>query len=455
MNGSILGGLGQGLQNFIQTYTQLHQNELEKKRQAAMDQMNFQSHAATMENQALQRALTQAQLESLPRQQATNQLENMLKVQGDQAYNNPAFAETAQKAGMPFQTKQVPLESRNISGTVQGPGLSNIVDKALNMPVNAVNQAAKGSLNVGPMQTKTQLAREAGVAPNTGVVLPEDVRKRGERTANLDALLGSPNVPDAVKSFLKVRDMFPEGSVPATLFAPEKGDTAAEMDGKYQTLLQKKGMGQKLTPEETAYVGAYEQRKTLGPRSTFEMNTGNRNDARNDKGYQANSTVLQGLRKPIADQAERLSRLADSINVQSPQADALIAPELLTAMAGGMGSGLRINEAEITRVVGGRSNFESLKASLNRWALDPQQALSVTPAQRQQMRDLMGLVADKNAKKLQALNAAQDALIDAPDVGTQRRALAAVQREIDVINGAGLKKPAPSGANIVSVTEIK
>jgi hypothetical protein len=194
MNGSLFGGLGQGLQNFIQTYTQLHQNELEKKRQAAMDQMNFQSHAATMENQALQRALTQAQLEALPRQQATNEVENILKAQGDQAYNNPNFVSAANRAGMPFQTKQVPLESRNISGTVQGPGLSNIVDKALNMPVNAVKDAAKGSINMGPMQTKKQLAGDMGVAPDTGVELPEEVRVRGaqnrQKEAQANALAG-------------------------------------------------------------------------------------------------------------------------------------------------------------------------------------------------------------------------------------------------------------------------
>jgi hypothetical protein len=231
MNGSILGGLGQGLQNFIQTYTQLHQNELEKKRQAAMDQMNFQSHAATMENQALQRALTQAQLESLPRQQATNEVENILKVQGDQAYNNPNFVSAANRAGMPFQTKQVPLESRNISGTVQGPGLSNIVDKALNMPVSAVKDAAKGSLNMGPMQTKKQLAGDMGVAPDTGIVLPEDARRRLGQADNLQKLITDPNTPPALKNFLQIHETLGDkfGSLPATLFKPEKPDTQPVM----------------------------------------------------------------------------------------------------------------------------------------------------------------------------------------------------------------------------------
>ncbi len=85
-----------------------------------------------------------------------------------------------------------------------------------------------------------------------------------------------------------------------------------------------------------------------------------------DRSYQFNSTQLDKLAKPIEDQASRLERLQTTINQQTPQADALLAPELLTVMAGGQGSGLRMNEAEIPRVVGGRSNFESLKAALNK-----------------------------------------------------------------------------------------
>ena len=49
-------------------------------------------------------------------------------------------------------------------------------------------------------------------------------------------------------------------------------------------------------------------------------------------------------------------------------------------MAGGQESGLRTNEAEISRVIRDRRNYEALKAALNRWSLDPTKALSVTPA---------------------------------------------------------------------------
>ena len=101
-------------------------------------------------------------------------------------------------------------------------------------------------------------------------------------------------------------------------------------------------------------------------------------DARLDRSYNKEVSRIDSVAKPVLDRADRLQRLKLSLDAQSPQADALIAPELLTAMAGGQGSGLRMNEAEISRIVGGRSKWESLKASMNQWSLDPSKALSIT-----------------------------------------------------------------------------
>lgn len=157
-------------------------------------------------------------------------------------------------------------------------------------------------------------------------------------------------------------------------------------------------------------------------------------DARTDKSYQTANASLENLRKPIADQSERLARLADSVNQGTPQADALIAPELLTVMAGGAGSGLRMNEAEIARIIGGRSNFESLKSALNKWQIDPSKALSITSSQRDQIRKLMTSVQDRATAKLDAIYEASQGLIDAGDVETHRRIVSETRRKIDTIN---------------------
>lgn len=48
------------------------------------------------------------------------------------------------------------------------------------------------------------------------------------------------------------------------LLHPDKPDTAAQDDQKYESLVQKNILKQTLTPEESAFVKAYEQRKTVG-----------------------------------------------------------------------------------------------------------------------------------------------------------------------------------------------
>src|SRR5437667_5393466 len=153
-----------------------------------------------------------------------------------------------------------------------------------------------------------------------------------------------------------------------------------------------------------------------------------------DRSYQFNSTQLEKAAKPIEDAVARFGRLQDTINQATPQADALIAPELLTVMAGGQGSGLRMNEAEISRIVGGRSKYESLKAALNQWQLDPSKALSITPAQRGQIKALMSEVYGKLQKKQQILESARDQLIGGTTPTEHRQAVANLRKQLDGID---------------------
>lgn len=175
--------------------------------------------------------------------------------------------------------------------------------------------------------------------------------------------------------------------------------------------------------------------------------TGQGADAsRMDRSYQASATQLEALRKPVADQIERIARFRDSINQQTPQADSVLAPEVMIIMAGGAGSGVRITQGEIERVTGGRSNLESLKAALKKWSFDPSKALSVTPAQRQQMRQLVSAIAERGQQKLDAVTHAHDALIDAPDVTSHRRIVQDARKAFDAITSAVPANPQPSPA---------
>jgi hypothetical protein len=172
----------------------------------------------------------------------------------------------------------------------------------------------------------------------------------------------------------------------------------------------------------------------------------NRNDARADKSYQFNVGELNTLGKPITDRVTRLGTLQDTINQVSPQSDALIAPELLTVMAGGQGSGLRMNEAEISRIVGGRTAWESIKAAANKWQADPSKGLSVTPAQRGQIRALIQVVQGKLQQKQGILDQAQQDLINSDDPKEHRRIVARARQQMTAID-QGQSGAQSGGAN--------
>jgi hypothetical protein len=138
-----------------------------------------------------------------------------------------------------------------------------------------------------------------------------------------------------------------------------------------------------------------------------------RQDAENEKSYQYHASRLDKLRQPVEQQLDRLSRLGDTLNQGTPQADALVAPELLTAMAGGQGSGLRMNEAEISRIVGGRNVWQNIKAKLDAWQTDPSKGFSLTPPQRQQVRALLDARTGRLKQQQGILDQAGDDLVGA------------------------------------------
>lgn len=175
-------------------------------------------------------------------------------------------------------------------------------------------------------------------------------------------------------------------------------------------------------------------------------------NARSDKSYTYNNNKLDTLAKPIEDAQARMGRLRETLAAGTPQADALVAPELLTIMAGGAGSGLRMNEAEISRIVGGRSKWESLKASINQWQLDPTKANSITPEQRQEIRGLVDAVNGKLTKKQQAIDQAREGLLDSDDPKEHRRIVTGAHHALTQVDeqvpGGGGNQNAPAAGTV-------
>jgi hypothetical protein len=213
-----------------------------------------------------------------------------------------------------------------------------------------------------------------------------------------------------------------------------KPDTSTQEDQRYERITSDLKLKKPVTPEDQAWAAAYEKRKTLAPVTSFNLNAPEKQAAGAEKSYTTQSKRLDTMGKPISDAVARLGRLQDTLRQNSPQADALVAPELLTVMAGGAGSGLRMNEAEIQRVVGGRSKWESLKASMNQWSLDPSKANSITPEQRQQIRALTSEVQRKLLAKQAILTKADEDLVETDDPAEHRRIVVRAKRALSDID---------------------
>lgn len=184
---------------------------------------------------------------------------------------------------------------------------------------------------------------------------------------------------------------------------------------------------EKLERAKDLVTGATGQQKIV-------VDAGKTSTGRSDRGYALQSGRLDKIRQPLTQSNQRVGRLVDTIDQKNPQADALIAPELLSIMAGGQGSGVRMNQAEIERIAGGRSGWENLKAAVQHWSTDPNAARSITPAQDEQIRNLVGAVKSKLDRKMQIMDAADDKLLDEDDPKEQRRVVAQAQKDIDAID---------------------
>jgi len=186
----------------------------------------------------------------------------------------------------------------------------------------------------------------------------------------------------------------------------------------------------------------------------IDLGAGTQGTARADKSYQLQSTRLDKVRQPIEAIQQRVGRLNDTLNQQSPQADALVAPELLSIMSGGQGSGLRMNEAEISRIVGGRSAWESLKANIQHWATDPDKARSITADQDKQIRALVGTVQSKLVAKQKIMDDAEESLLASNDPKEHRQIVADARKKLDAID-AGTPGEQGSSGKAVSLAAAK
>lgn len=152
------------------------------------------------------------------------------------------------------------------------------------------------------------------------------------------------------------------------------------------------------------------------------------------KQYTENQNEIEKLRQPVAALNTRFGTLQTSIAQGNMLTDSMLAPEILSTVAGGAGSGLRMTDAEINRIVGGRSNWENLRAKLQAWNTDPKRARSITPEQEREIKALVGAMQTKVQAKLTMFQQADDAMNAATDSSQYRIIRAGLQKDIENID---------------------
>lgn len=186
--------------------------------------------------------------------------------------------------------------------------------------------------------------------------------------------------------------------------------------------------------------------------SKYHAPSGTANSA-DSSSYKFHVGELDKRAKPIDDAANRLGRLTDTLAQGTAQADSLVAPELMTVMAGGLGSGLRINEAEINRVTGGRPMIAQIQAKVRSWlGTDQKSAINFGAEERKAIEDLTSIVRSKLQQKQDALTETGGIISREGTTDQQRKdALAALDKKLRQID-SGSQQSSPSTPDLSGVT---
>jgi hypothetical protein len=169
------------------------------------------------------------------------------------------------------------------------------------------------------------------------------------------------------------------------------------------------------------------QQRTAGAAHTL--------DAGPQASYNKNSGILEKHLDSANSTIEVFNNLKATLDQKNPQSDAVAFPQLIKAVVGGLGSGFRMTNAEIMNAVGGRTEWEKLQATINKFSTDPSHPQIPDP-QRKQIYAL----ADALEKKIQARRdlalKTLDKLGGSNDINEHRKIMSDYQKRVaDIDDG--------------------
>jgi hypothetical protein len=248
-------------------------------------------------------------------------------------------------------------------------------------------------------------------AADLAAFLQKDYETREDARAKAEAAARQPNeYADFKTGFLKKNPNATPDEVTAAYNKSKKTatETSAEDDQKYEALIAKRNLNQKLTPEEEAQVKAYEHRKTLGQQVTNVY--ANERADKTELNKQATTLHKQLMTEfsTVQTQMDNLAQAREDLKA-NPVGQNLGSIKTLVALAGGRGSGVRITQAELNSLA---ANL-GLKATFNNWLSSIEGKGKFDTATLNQINQVLDgvekIARDKQAKLNSALDSLQDA----------------------------------------------
>lgn len=187
-------------------------------------------------------------------------------------------------------------------------------------------------------------------------------------------------------------------TAPAGTIVPK---TATEKDQtKYLDIFSRQHTGKPVSPEDAAWAKGFEglhpDEATKQRDAVIRVNITQTGADKRQTSTQLFQTK-QNLRKDLnAEDAklvpdlERVDRAEKVLNSKNFIADAIAAPEVLQIMAGGMGSGLRMTDAELNRVNQAQTKLDQLRGAIAKYGLGT--PVTIQEEMRKQMKTLIDTV---------------------------------------------------------------
>lgn len=210
-------------------------------------------------------------------------------------------------------------------------------------------------------------------------------------------------------------------TVPAGVIVPKAPAAAKDASRYFDIGTRMQTSPETVTAEDKAFAKTYEtQHPTEATKqrdAVQKLNiTINATDTRQNKSQlftmkQKFRDDLKAEDAKLAPDLERVDRAQKVLNSPNFLADALAAPEVLQIMAGGMGSGLRMTDAELNRVNRAQTKLDQLRGEVAKYGLGT--PVTIQQTMRDQMKELIDVVHKARARHAQLLEDTRGKIADA------------------------------------------